>query len=151
MVKVLSWDIDGVLNSQRTLEAFGCLPRSLNDAQDFAFDETAVRLLRKLLQPDVVSICHSSWRHHHTCHSLSGRLAIRIDAFTQGNGRLESVELMYNQFISEHDDFKLAILDDERVFRQSKYEDVRRGFVWVNPNDGLSSENYWTVHNILHT
>lgn len=104
-------DVDGVLNSMKTVYALGRYPRSLADV--WMFDHSAVNLLRRFCKNSGADIVmSSSWRTWNTMHDCRTALGLPIVDKTphiKGVDRGSEIEA----YLQAHTDVtEYAILDD---------------------------------------
>lgn len=149
--KVLFLDIDGVLNSRRTCEAFDGFPHCYEPAHMARFDHVAIALIRRLCDKTGASIVlSSSWRHD-PCkdtkivavkHATGLDLPI-IDCTPDCNGP-RGLEI--NAWLSAHQEVtSYAIVDDnDDMLTEQKHR-----FVQTNFETGLSLQDYLTLEHLL--
>lgn len=78
-MRVLFLDIDGVLNSARTVVAFGGHPRGLEPEYLAMFDQVAINMLRGLCaRADVQIVLSSAWRVTHDHAAVGQALGLPI-------------------------------------------------------------------------
>lgn len=112
-MKILFLDIDGVLNSYRTVKLFGGYPYDFTPAHKRRFDWQAVQLISNLCRETQTHIVLSStWRKHFT-HAVVGReLGLPIVDATPILNTSRGVEI--NKWLVDHGPFdKYAIVDDD--------------------------------------
>jgi hypothetical protein len=144
--KVLFLDIDGVLNSQKTCEAFGSplkggFPHGF-DADNMAlFDHAAIALIRKLCEKtDASIVLSSSWRIIHSVHECANGLDLPIFDRTPSlnwHGRVRGDEIA--TWLTEHPEVtRYAIVDDD----SDMLDWQKSRFVQTNYQEGLTFRNY---------
>lgn len=144
-MKVLFLDIDGVLNSTRTVVAFGQgFPHTL-DRMDL-FDNVALTLIRKLCYVGDISIVLSStWRMIFPFHDIANALDLPIMGATDTKGRLRGEEI--GRWLSAHLEVTTyAIVDDD----SDMLDEQLPFFVQTNGDDGLSWANYQALCDIFN-
>jgi len=150
-MKVLFLDIDGVLNSKRTLLAFDAYPRSYHYKDMQIFDQVALSLIRRLCDETGAQICLSSdWRIddltktviHPLKHAVGLGLPVRgCTPILTGSRGTE-----INAWLSEHPEVtNYAIVDDHADMLQ----DQQNHFVQTDPEFGLSARNFIYLKTIL--
>jgi len=146
-MKILFLDIDGVLNSTRTLAAFGDYPHSFSASDMEKFDDVAIALIRRVcIDTSCEIVLSSSWRIDHTCVQAAYALDLPIiDSTPILNNTARGFEinawLSYNPKVECYaivDDID-AMLDFQKPF-----------FVQTDANVGLTLENYWDLKRILN-
>jgi hypothetical protein len=145
MMKVLFLDIDGVLNSQRTVVACKGFPHSFDGHDRDKFDWIAVGLIRKLCDETGASIClSSSWRIIHSVHECANALDLPIFDRTPSLNGPRGMEI--NAWLSEHPEVTTyAIVDD----LSDMLPDQLPNFVQTSEKNGLSIENWADLKRIL--
>jgi hypothetical protein len=144
--KVLFLDIDGVLNSQKTCEAFGSplkggFPHGF-DADNMAlFDHAAIALIRKLCEKtDASIVLSSSWRIIHSVHDCANGLDLPIFDRTPSltwPERVRGDEIA--AWLTDHPEVtRYAIVDDD----SDMLDWQKSRFVQTNFQEGLSFCNY---------
>lgn len=152
MNKVLFLDVDGVLNSTKSLVAFGNYPMPKVDAREKElFDLTSVELIKKVCKDTNTKIVlSSSWRN---CEDwefvLKGLLGLDIIDITPtiydgDRGWFRGNEI--KAWLTEHPEVtKYAIVDDNNDFLEEQEE----FFVQTNATNGLSYNDYLLLKDIL--
>lgn len=148
-MKILFLDIDGVLNSQKTAEAFGGYPLSFKEEDMLKFDMTALALVRKLCkETNTKVVVSSTWRKLFSVKELANNLklpVIDITPRTKYNltrGQEIKLWLEKNPGVTYY-----AIVDDNSdMLPQQKFF-----FVKTDHKEGLSLANYQSLFNILNT
>jgi hypothetical protein len=144
--KVLFLDIDGVLNSQKTCEAFGNpskggFPHGF-DADNMAlFDHAAIALIRRLCKKtDASIVLSSSWRIIHSVNDCANGLDLPIFDRTPSlnwYGRVRGDEIA--AWLSDHPEVtRYAIVDDD----SDMLDWQKSRFVQTNFQEGLTFRNY---------
>jgi hypothetical protein len=151
--KVLFLDIDGVLNSRRTCEAFGSplkggFPHGFDAVNMALFDHAAIGLIRKLCETTGASIClSSSWRIIHTVHECANGLDMPIFDRTPSlnwNGRTRGDEIA--AWLADHPEVTTyAIVNDDSDMLESQ----KQYFVQTDFKEGLTWANYESLQCIL--
>lgn len=143
MTKILFLDIDGVINSTRSLLAFGDLPDKLTEAH--LFDHCALGLVRKLCKETETKVVISSmWRLHATAKEFADVLELPVIGLTpEGNFRGEEIE---NWLAANRCD-AFAIVDDIAQF----YDYQSSHVVLTDSDEGLTYKNYRQLFEILGT
>jgi hypothetical protein len=142
---VLFLDIDGVLNSMRTVEAFKGYPHSFDGYDRDKFDWTAVGLIRRLCADTNASIVlSSSWRIIHSVHECANGLDLPIFDRTPSLSGSRGTEI--NAWLSAHPEVTTyAIVDDD----SDMLADQWRYFVKTDRYEGLTYRNYRELIGIL--
>ncbi|WP_036054370.1 HAD domain-containing protein [Burkholderia gladioli] len=143
--KILFLDIDGVLNSHRTVYAADGFPHGFEGADKHRFDWVAVGLIRKICEQEEVSIVlSSSWRIIHTVHTCANGLDLPIFDRTESLAGNRGTEIQ--EWLDRHPDVEQwAIVDDNSDMLESQ----RDHFVQTNHEDGLSYADYKALQRIL--
>lgn len=144
--RILFLDIDGVLNSDRTMTAFGGYPHSFGALDMTRFDSVALALVRRLCRETGCSVVLSSdWRYSCTAHEAAKGLDLPIMGITPmdvtGTRAME-----IEAWLAAHPDvFAYAVVDDIRDI-----EDLH-GERWIltDPAFGLSLANYYALQRLL--
>lgn len=144
--KVLFLDIDGVLNSQRTCEAFGGpatggFPHGFDAPNMALFDHAAIALIRKLCEKTGASIVlSSSWRIIHSVHECANGLNLPIFDQTPSlnwRGRTRGHEIL--DWLAHHPEVtRYAIVDDDSDMLMVQLPH----FVQTDFKEGLTFANY---------
>lgn len=137
-MKVLFLDVDGVLNSTRTLVAFNGYPQGLYDAHLAMFDQVALGLVRGLCrQADVKVVISSAWRKDFTWQQIGERL--ELPTIGQTPMLLGCRGLEINAWLAKNEGVeRYAILDDhaDMLAEQMPY------FVQTSGEEGLSWRDF---------
>jgi hypothetical protein len=143
--KVLFLDIDGVLNSRRSVVACGGYPHSFEGKDRDRFDWIAVGLIRKLCEETDTSIClSSSWRVLHSVHDCANGLDLPIFDRTPSLHGNRGVEI--NAWLSGHPEVTTyAIVDDD----SDMLPDQAPYFVRTDEKNGLSIQDFANLKRIL--
>lgn len=147
-MKVLFLDIDGVLNSRRSAEAFGGYPHSFNIDQMAMFDKTALALIRKVVRKTRCAVVlSSSWRIGMEPVDTAAGLDLPIIDHTpvsweQGRKRGDEIK----QWLAANPEVtKYAIVDDD----SDMLDEQKPFFVKTDHINGLSWENYERLMELL--
>ena len=149
-MKILFLDIDGVLNSSRTAQAFKVFPHDFKDLEKF--DKVAIALIKLLCEETESKIVlSSSWRHDFSSLQAANGLKLPILFSTprkcnvlENPHHLRGMEI--KEWLSQHPEVtKYAIVDDS----SDMLEEQRDFFVHVSTAYGLSYKNYCDLHRIL--
>lgn len=145
-MKILFLDIDGVLNSKRTCEAFDGYPFSALSLENF--DKVAIALIQKLCaDTECQIVLSSSWRHDSNWKHLAVQFDLPIIDRTPLNvslsghrGKEIGVWLEKHPKITQY-----AIVDDnsDMLDEQLPY------FVQTSAEDGLSYQDYKKLKELL--
>jgi hypothetical protein len=146
--KVLFLDLDGVLNSERTVEATGGYPHSFDPAAMEQFDPIAIKLIQRLLKlTKSVVVLSSSWRHLFTIEEVAEGLGIPILSCTPSFGKIrgDEVQEWLSLYTEKYNVTKYAIVDDNSDFHsfQAPY------FVKTDPYNGLMFADYDRLFRLL--
>jgi hypothetical protein len=151
--KVLFLDIDGVLNSRRTCEAFGGpltggFPHGFDTKNMALFDHAAIGLIRRLCETtDASIVLSSSWRIIHSVHDCANGLDLPIFDRTPSlnwHGRVRGDEIA--AWLADHPEVeRYAIVDDDADMLQ----DQKPFFVQTDFQEGLTWANYESLQCIL--
>jgi hypothetical protein len=149
-MKVLVFDIDGVINSERTMAAFGGYPHDFSEQDLGRFDPVALALVRKLCAAtDCVIVLSSTWRLNYTIEEVAHYLDLPIMAATpdlgDSNARTDEIAL----WLKRHPQIKdYAIVDDLSLDFDEPEHQAR--FVRTNDEFGLTLGNYRALLRILN-
>jgi len=146
-MKILFLDIDGVLNSGRTLAAFGGYPHDFSSQGMGKFDPVAIGLIQKLcIQTSCEIVLSSTWRIDHTCVQAANALDLPIIASTPIlNNTARGFEI--NAWLTEHPEVQCyAIVDDIDAMLDFQ----KPFFVQTDASLGLTLENYRDLKRILN-
>jgi hypothetical protein len=143
-MKILFLDIDGVLNSSRSCEAYGDYPHSYSKYE--LFDDVAVNLIRKICTEHNVSVVLSStWRYDKKWTRLTETLKLPIIDITPrklSSQRGEEIQMWLN----DHQEVsKYAIIDDDGDMLPQQW----LNFVQTNRINGMSYQNFQQLNEIL--
>lgn len=143
--KILFLDIDGCLDSTRSVVAFNGYPHSFDGAERGKFDWTAVALIRRLCDDTGCSIVLSSdWRLQHSVRECANGLDLPIVDKTPSLPGPRGLEI--HAWLAEHPEVTTwAIVDDI----DAMLPDQRPRFVQTDPDEGLSYRNYRDLLAIL--
>lgn len=145
-MKVLFLDIDGVLNSSRTLLAYGSYPHGLDREQMQRFDAVAIKLVQRLCRlTQAKVVVSSSWRLGRKFEDfLVFGLPIygRTPIYTEDHRGKEIAA-----WLSEHPEVsRYAIVDDSKSEILPEQKDW---FVQTDPQNGFMYEHYWRLYDLL--
>jgi len=143
MKKIIFLDIDGVLNSYRSVHAFGDYPN--NESNHDKFDHVAVGLIRTVCKKCNAEIILSSrWRLFSGWENLEDVLDLpiigRTPALLSGSRGQEIAMWLRDNVV-----FDYVIVDDDSDMLESQKEN----FVQVDMKEGLSFKNYEQILKIL--
>lgn len=143
--RVLFLDIDGVLNSHRTVLAFNGFPHGFDGYHRERFDWVAVALIRKLCEETGASIVlSSSWRIIHSVKECANGLDLPIFDRTPSLAGCRGTEI--HAWLSEHPEIThYAIVDDN----SDMLPDQKTHFVQTDEREGLSMTNWADLKRIL--
>jgi hypothetical protein len=146
--KVLFLDIDGVLNSERTVEATGGYPHSFDPVAQERFDPIAIKLIQRLLRlTKSVVVLSSSWRNMFTIEEVAEGLGVPILDRTPNFGKVrgDEVQKWLSLYTEKYNVTKYAIVDDNSDFHsfQAPY------FVKTDPYNGLLFADYDRLFRLL--
>lgn len=143
--KVLFLDIDGVLNSRRSVVACNGYPHGFTKVDLEKFDWIAVGLIRKLCEETDTSIClSSSWRLIHSVHECANGLDLPIFDKTPSLNSNRGVQI--NVWLAEHPEVTCyAIVDDDADMMPQQVP----FFVRTNERNGLSIQDFANLKRIL--
>jgi hypothetical protein len=156
--KVLFLDIDGVINSHRTLTVaagpseFGGKPRGNGFPHDFSasdmskFDHVAIGLIRQVcIETDASIVLSSAWRILFSPFEVANGLDLPIFARTPSLIGCRGDEIA--AWLAAHPEVEsYAIVDDsgDMLASQSHF------FVQTDPYEGLSYRNFCNLRDILN-
>ena len=137
-MKILFLDIDGVLNSSRTVVARGGFPHGFSPVCKLRFDNTALALVRNLCAvADVSVVLSSSWRLLHSHGEVANELDLPIMAATPNMGGPRGAEIA--AWLAQHPEVSTyAIVDDDSDMPESQLP----CFVRTDAENGLTFGNY---------
>lgn len=146
-MKVLFLDIDGVLNSGRTVFAFGDYPHGLSPESIAKFDPVALTLVRNLCRAAGASVVlSSSWRKLHPYSDVAAALDLPIIDSTPCLSTQRGPEIA--QWLELHPEVThWAIVDDDSDMLPEQLPH----FVQTNARDGLTLGNLERLCEILGT
>lgn len=136
-MKAIFLDIDGVLNSHRTLVAFNGFPHGVDGYQRNQFDEVAIRLIRHICKISGAQIVlSSSWRIIHDYRDIGAALELPIIDRTPSLADCRGAEIAL--WLSERSDIETyVIFDDDSDMLDGQLPH----FVKTSHFDGLSWAN----------
>jgi hypothetical protein len=144
--KVLFLDIDGVLNSRRSVIATGAFPHCFDDNNKKRFDWIAVGLIRELCEKEGASIVlSSSWRHgRNAVHECANGLDLPIFDKTPDLPGVRGEEIQ--DWLNRHPEvIHYAIVDDNSDMLESQADH----FVQTSEEDGLLFGDFVALGRIL--
>lgn len=143
--KVLFLDIDGVLNSTRSVIAHQGFPHGFDKKNMAKFDHVAINMVRKLCEEtDCSIVLSSSWRILHSVHECANGLDLPIFDKTPGGGGNRGKQIQ--EWLDEHPEVtSYAIVDDDGDMLFEQYP----RFVKTNCNEGLTYKDYLALKGIL--
>lgn len=145
-MKVLFLDIDGVLNSHRSIYAFNGCPHGFTPEHMALFDHVAIGLVRKLCQETgAVIVLSSSWRLLHATKEVAAGLNLpvidRTPSLTGNRGQEIAAWLAEHPSVTVY-----AIVDDDSDMLESQ----RAHFVQTSHEDGLQFRDYQALLRVLN-
>lgn len=151
-MKVIFLDFDGVLNSRRTVAAYGCYG-FLGFRDGYHLDPVALKMVEVLCKDTSASIViSSSWRIGADLQEFKDlfdhyKIDVNVVGFTPRSyeiGEIRGHEI--EAYLVKHPQIThYAILDDD----SDMLETQKAHFVHVNPTDGLSWKNFEQAKKIL--
>lgn len=141
--KILFLDIDGVLNSKRTCEAFDGYPHNFADMK--RFDSVAIALVQRLCAQTACAVVLSSdWRFDFTAQETAKALDLPVIDVTPKLVGSRGKEI--NAWLAAHPEVTVfAIVDDiAEMFDTHPIQ-----FVHTDDKVGLSLTNYLDLRRIL--
>ncbi|CDY79453.1 Phage protein [Caballeronia glathei] len=155
--KILFLDIDGVLNSHRTVTIhggpteFGGKPRGGGFPHDFSesgmkkFDPVAVALIRQVcIETDCSIVLSSAWRVLFSAHECANSLDLPIIDKTPNLADVRGAEI--KAWLDQHPEVEhYAIVDDNSDMLESQ----RSNFVQTDGLEGLSYRDFCALRDIL--
>lgn len=144
-MKVLFLDIDGVLNSHRTVYAFGGFAHGLSPEAVAMFDHVALALVRNLCRTSGAGVVlSSSWRKLHPWAQIGTALGLPIIDATPSLGTIRGAEIdAWLQLHPEVTHYAIVDDDSDMLPKQSAH------FVQTNARDGLTMTNFEELCAIL--
>lgn len=142
-MKIIFLDIDGVLNSERSVEAQYDDKFKHNVYGPAYFDPLAIKLIEKLvIETDSKIVISSSWR--------IGRVIADFDFLPQVVGLTTTQHLgirghQIQHYIDDNEIERYVIIDDD----SDMLEHQKDFFVHVNGMNGFSVENFYDARSIL--
>jgi len=148
-MKVLFFDIDGVVNSERSSLALNGYPHDFSEADLARFDHVAVALVRRLCRvTKSVIVLSSTWRMYFTPGQVSEALDLPVIDKTPDLGSYDTRALEVNAWLAEHPEVTaFAIVDDVPVFDASP--ELQARFVQTDPRIGISLDDYRQLRHLL--
>lgn len=145
-MKVLFLDIDGVLNSSRTAEAFGRYSWTLDPDEMRLFDAVALGMIRRLCaETGAVVVWSSTWRLSYSINDLG----TAFDLPTVGETPVLVPGTRGDEiaaWLADHPEVTTyAIVDDD----DDMLPEQQLRFVKTNPINGLTYEDYLNLLSIL--
>lgn len=146
-MKVVFLDIDGVLNSHRTVYAFGDFPHGTKPDAVALFDQVAVAMVRNLCRAaGAVVVLSSSWRKLHRWADVGAALGLPIIDATPSLGTIRGAEIA--DWLQRHPEVThYAIVDDD----SDMLPEQAGHFVQTNARDGLTMTAFEGLCAILGT
>lgn len=146
-MKVLFLDLDGVLNSMRTVVAHGCFPHTLELHEKKMWDWTGVQLIRKLCQDTGAKIVvSSSWRQNYTHTEIGNYFGLVCIGSTPNRGFFGSRGDEIQAWLALRPEVtNYAILDDNGGMLESQ----RDHFVQTSIENGVTMNCYVVLKRIL--
>lgn len=146
LCKIIFLDIDGVLNSGRTAEAFGRYPYDIEPDSLPLFDVVVIGLIRKACKLTRAQIILSSgWRKIETFGAIGAALDLPIVGATPDMSRSSALRGDEIQaWLCSHGDQNViwvAVDDNALGYVPSQMSRL----VKTSPRDGLSYENYYKI------
>lgn len=140
-MKIIFLDIDGVVNSLRTVMAYGGYPHNLGEDLEL-FDGVALQMIRNLCEEhDIKIVLSSTWRLHDDLYrDIAEKLKLpiidRTPCFMYGGGTNRGHEV--EAWLKTHPEVKnYVIVDDVDSF----FPIQKKHFVKVDGEEGLSFKN----------
>lgn len=151
MTRVLFFDIDGVVNSERSNAAFGGYPHDFSAAELAKFDPVALALIRKLCDAcDAWVVLSSTWRLYHKAEQAAAALELPVIDVTPDHGSYDTRASEIAAWLAAHPEItQFAIVDDVPVF--DSHPELQARFVQTDPMAGLSLNNYRSLRHLLST
>jgi hypothetical protein len=145
-MKVLFLDIDGVLNSRRTLIAHNGYPHGFEPDQMKMFDHAALGLIRDLCRHSgAVVVLSSSWRILHLVEEVAAGFDLPVIDRTPSLAGNRGQEIA--AWLAAHPSVVVyAIVDDNSDMLESQ----RTHFVQTSEEEGLSFRDYAALKRILN-
>lgn len=152
-MKVIFLDIDGVLNSNRTIHAFGGMPQSLKPKEFKKFDPVAIALVKRLCrEAGAKVVISSSWRKREAWQTIGAVFKLPVIDATPifpgdekpGVERNRGKEVAL--FLSVHPSIKTYVIIDDN----DDYLEQQKQFrVLVDRNRGFSLGDFYKALKIL--
>jgi len=144
-MRCLFMDIDGVINSGRTYEAFGKYPHTIKKKDLKLFDWVAIALIRKLCVVHKLKVVLTSTWRHDTCYKKIAK-AFSLPIIDKTPSKLQADRgYEIHLWLKSHPEVSFyVILDDvpEMLEYQKKF------FVHVDGREGFSYKDYLDVSNL---
>lgn len=145
--KYIFLDIDGVLNSYRTVAHTGGYPHTFEEKDRTKFDWTAIGLVRKAaIKSGAEVILSSSWRYFYKPEEAGDFFGIPIyrrTPWTLRGHRWRGSEIA--EFLEENPCEKYCIIDDETDFLPEQEDFLVR----TDEKNGLSYQDFEKILKIL--
>ena len=144
-MNIIFLDIDGVLNSYRTVAASGGYPHDFQPWSMDRFDPVAIKLVKSLCLESLASVVlSSSWKHEFTAKEVADGLDLPVIDVTPNLPDVRGHEIQ--AWLNAHTGVKnYVILDDCGDMLESQKDH----FVQTKHAEGLSYENYCKASEIL--
>ena len=148
-MKVIFLDIDGVINSNRTVMAFDGYPFSFEPGDIEKFDQVAITLIRKAcLRFGAVCVLSSTWRKKYTPVEVTEALNIPVidsTVVTFGH-RIRGHEI--REWLEDHPEVtSYVIIDDNSDMLDSQLD----RFIHVDGENGFMWKDYEKLCSLLGT
>ena len=143
MHKVIFMDIDGVINSYRSVIAYGTYPMDNTTIDNF--DEIAIGMLRSACKKcNAEIILSSTWRNENNWGNLKEIFNLPIiDRTPQLFSGTRGHEI--NAWLKDNTVFEFVIIDDHNEILDSQ----QNNFVQTDPKEGLAYRDYEKILKIL--
>ncbi|MGA0610035.1 HAD domain-containing protein [Caldimonas sp. KR1-144] len=137
-MKVLFLDIDGVLNSSRTVLAHGAYPHTLRDGDWEKFDWTGILMIQRLCAvADLSVVLSSAWRLDHDFRQVGRVFNLPIIDRTPSFPGTRGMEIKY--WLDQHPEVEaFAIVDDDADMLPEQLPH----FVQTDGHEGVTFKNY---------
>jgi hypothetical protein len=133
-MKVLFFDIDGVVNSERSSLALGGYPHDFSEADMARFDHVALGLIRRVCRvTGAVIVLSSTWRIYHRPGVVAEALDLPVIDETPDHGG--------------YDTRGTEIVDDVAIC--DGHPELAARFVQTNPDFGVSLGDYRQLRHLL--
>jgi hypothetical protein len=148
-MKVLFFDIDGVVNSDRSSMALGGYPHDFSEADMPKFDHVALGLIRRLCRvTETVIVLSSTWRIYHRPGVVAEALDLPVIDETPDHGSYDTRGSEIAAWLAEHPEVTtFAIVDDVAIC--DGHPELAARFVQTNPQRGVSLSDYRQLRHLL--